>query len=137
MVQVELDIPKPKEKKPWGGRRDGCGRKKSKNRKDPLHRTRPKVSKHHPQHAVLRTRKDVGRLRKSKVYHALRATLRRMLGTLGFRVVHLSIQHNHLHFLVEAASKDALRRGMQGLAISAARAINKVMRRTGKVFEYR
>ncbi len=52
-------------------------------------------------------------------------------------VVHLSIQHNHLHFLVEAGGKDTLRLGMQGLAISAAKAINRVCKRKGKVFAYR
>lgn len=60
-----------------------------------------------------------------------------MLGMLGFQIVHVSIQHNHLHLLVEAAGKDTLRRGMQGFAISAAKAINKACKRTGKVFEYR
>lgn len=86
---------------------------------------------------MLRTRADVGRLRRGKIYRGLRATLRRCLGKLGFRVVHVSIQHNHLHLLVEAAGKDALRLGMQGFAISAAKIINKVCKRSGKVFEFR
>ena len=49
----------------------------------------------------------------------------------------MSIQHNHLHFLVEADSEFTLSRGMQALAISAARSINKSLGRRGKVFEYR
>ena len=121
----------------WGGRRAGAGRPRSKTRKDPVHRTRPEVSRNHPQHVVLRTRQEVGRLRRGKVYRALRATLRKTLGQLGFSVVHLSIQHNHLHFLVEAGGKEALRLGMQGLTISAAKAINRACKRKGKVFEYR
>jgi putative transposase len=86
---------------------------------------------------VLRTRRSVGRLRKGKIYRGLRSTLNRLLGKLGFRVCHLSIQNNHLHFLVEAGSKLALRLGMQGLAISAAKAINKALKRKGKVFAFR
>jgi REP element-mobilizing transposase RayT len=117
--------------------REGAGRKKTGKRRDALHRTRPEVVRRHPQHVVLRVRKDVPRLRRGPIYRALRKTLSRMLGQLGFGVVHLSIQHNHLHFLVEAGTKAALRRGMQGLAISAAKAINRICKRKGKVFEYR
>jgi REP element-mobilizing transposase RayT len=120
-----------------GGRREGAGRKKNPHRRDPLHRTRPDFAKRFPQHVVLRTRAEVGRLRRGKIYRALRAALRRQLGKLGFQVVHLSIQRNHLHFIVEAAGKNGLRRGMQGLAISAAKAINRTLKRKGKVFEFR
>jgi hypothetical protein len=52
-------------------------------------------------------------------------------------VVHASIQHNHLHFLVEAEDRRALTRGMQALAISLARRINKRIGRSGKLFAFR
>jgi REP element-mobilizing transposase RayT len=54
-----------------------------------------------------------------------------------FRVIHLSIQKNHIHLIVEAAHKDALRRGMQRFAIRAARALNVHFKRAGKVFAFR
>src|SRR5690242_20378959 len=136
-MQLALELPKPKPVFTHGGARKGAGRKKSGTRHDSAHRTRPSVNKREPQHVVLRTLPSVGRLRKGKVYRGLRQTLSRLLGKLGFRVVHMSIQKNHLHFLVEAGGKVALRLGMQGLAISAAKAINKVLKRSGKVFAYR
>jgi REP element-mobilizing transposase RayT len=46
-----------------------------------------------------------------------------------FRVVHYSIQRHHLHLVVEAANRQALSRGMRGLAIRVARRINKVLGR--------
>jgi hypothetical protein len=52
-------------------------------------------------------------------------------------VVHISIQQNHLHLLVEADSRDALSAGMKWLAIAAARAVNRACCRRGKVFAYR
>src|SRR5262249_18414622 len=55
----------------------------------------------------------------------------------GFRLVHFSVQHNHLHLLCEAKDKRALTRGMQGLAIRVARQVNKALRRTGKLFAER
>ena len=63
--------------------------------------------------------------------------MRRNAKHVAFRVVHISIQHNHLHLLVEADGKLALSRGMQGFAIAAARAINATAGRTGKVFAFR
>src|SRR3712207_9325784 len=38
-----------------------------------------------------------------------------------FRIVHLSIQRDHIHLIVEAASKRALSTGVRGFSISAAR----------------
>jgi REP element-mobilizing transposase RayT len=54
-----------------------------------------------------------------------------------FRVVHFSVQADHIHLIVEADDKDALTRGLQGLSIRLARAINRVARRKGTVFSER
>ncbi len=136
-MQLAMNLAAPKPNNPHGGARAGAGRKKSGKRSDPAHRTRPSVKKYQPQHVTLRTLPSVGRLRKGKIYRALRTTMVRLLGKLGFRVCQVSIQRNHLHLIVEAGSTSALRLGMQGLAISAAKTINKALKRTGKVFAYR
>jgi putative transposase len=108
------------------------------NRTRNLHRVRPEVSPHVPIHVVLRTRSDVPRLRQGKTYRAIRRALDLTMTRGGaFRVVHTSIQHNHLHFLVEAEHRDVLTKGMQALAICAARSINRNCGRRGKVFAYR
>jgi REP element-mobilizing transposase RayT len=60
----------------------------------------------------------------------------------AFRIVHISIQRNHVHLLVEADHKMALARGMQSFQISAAKRINRAIsikrafpvRRRGTVF---
>jgi hypothetical protein len=52
-------------------------------------------------------------------------------------VVHISIQHNHLHLIVEAADRLTLTRRMQSFAINAARAINGAYRNRGKLFAFR
>lgn len=88
-------------------------------------------------HIVLRARVVVGRLRRQTIYDAIREALQRNAGRVAFRIVHLSIQHNHLHLLVEADDRLALSRGIQAFAISAAKQINKGLGRTGKVFEFR
>jgi len=124
-----------------GGKREGAGRKKSPlRRRDPPHRVRPELSRRHPVHVVLRTEEGIRRLRQGVMYRAVRRVLGRYLGHSDFRVVHISIQHNHLHLLVEAADRHVLTRRMQSFAINAARAINRAhggRGRLGKVFAYR
>ena len=50
------------------------------------------------------------------------------------RVLHYSLQSTHLHMIVEADDDHALSRGMQGLVIRLARAINRATGRQGPVF---
>ena len=122
----------------WDGPRAGAGRKANKQRREPAHRARPEHKARHPVHVVLRTRREVGRLRRRAVFQAVRRAMSRMVTAAGtFRVVHASIQHNHLHLLVEAKDKRALSRGMQTLAINVAKAVNRSLGRSGKVFEFR
>ena len=52
----------------------------------------------------------------------------------GFRVVHFTIQHNHLHLIAKARDAMSLARGVQGLLIRIARALNRALLRQGKVF---
>jgi putative transposase len=120
-----------------GGRRRGAGRKKV-DPKAPSHAARPALSSKHPVHATLRCMRRVPRLREASMYKAIRKVLLRYLGKRDFQIVHISIQKNHLHFIVEALNKLALTRNMQSLAINLARAINKAWGRGGgKVFAYR
>jgi hypothetical protein len=51
-----------------------------------------------------------------------------------FRVVHFSVQGDHLHFIVEADNNRALSEGMQGLSVRLAKGLNRMMGRHGKVF---
>jgi REP element-mobilizing transposase RayT len=55
----------------------------------------------------------------------------------AFRVLHFSVQDNHLHLLVEAKDKRELTRGMRGLAVRAAQRINGALARRGQVFSER
>ena len=52
----------------------------------------------------------------------------------SFRVVHFSVQSNHVHLLVEAQDKVRLSRGIAGLSIRLARSVNRVLSRRGRVW---
>jgi hypothetical protein len=53
----------------------------------------------------------------------------------GFRLVHFSLQRDHLHLIVEADERAALTSGMKGLLVRLARAVNRRWQRTGRVFK--
>ena len=55
----------------------------------------------------------------------------------AFRIIHFSIQSNHLHFIVEALGKVTLEKGLRGLAVWLARRINEELGRHGQVFQGR
>jgi REP element-mobilizing transposase RayT len=122
-----------------GGKRRGAGRKPTGPRAGERHAARPDFKAYHPLHVVMRVAPSVGTLRCRRMYKAMReATITAALRD-RFRIVHVSLQRNHVHLIVEAEHKGALARGMQGFAISAARHVNTALgdggrSRRGKVF---
>jgi hypothetical protein len=51
-----------------------------------------------------------------------------------FRVVHFSVQANHVHLIAEAHDKATLSSGVRGLAIRVARGVNRAAGRVGRVW---
>src|SRR5262245_52942374 len=128
--QVPMEFPQ------HGGRRRGAGRKRAGRSRVP-HRVRPKITRRDPVHVTLRVLDDVGRLRRRWAYQAIRSALLRVHERADFRVIHISIQGNHVHLLCEANDRTALSRGVSALKISAARKLNRARGRTGSVFSDR
>jgi len=118
----------------WGGARARAGRKPTGARAGVSHRRRPAHAKCHPLHVTLRVRRGLTALREHRLFLEVRRALVAGRERFGFRLVHFSVQRDHLHLLVEAENRRALSRGLQGLSIRVARAINRRLRRRGKVF---
>jgi len=141
----QLELPKAdKNGQKRGGKRDNAGRKPTGKRAGSPHKRRPEVNPEHPQHVVLRVVKAVGWLRSGKAHRAIRRALANVLDyTVRFRIVHYSLQHNHLHLMCEADDKAALADGLKSFQISAAKHLNRELtpkgarRRRGQVFEDR
>src|SRR5262245_31830299 len=119
-----------------GGKREGAGRKKTGRCRDAPHRRRPALSNRHPVHIVYRIT-SLCSLRRREIYAVFRRVLAHYLGLADFRIVHISIQTNHLHLLVEAADAMVLTKRIKSFATRAARAVNKRQGSCGKVFAYR
>ena len=120
---------------PRGGKRKGAGRKpKNGIAAGVSHLVRPVLKRRFPVHVTLRVRKEVWHLRSRRCFAAIRRAFVGVRERLSFRLNEYSVQGNHLHLIVEAEDNRALSRGMQGLAIRMARALNRVMDRRGTVF---
>ena len=98
------------------------------------HLRREELSRHHGVHVTLRTAGGVAGLRRQRMLYALEEAFRAARIRFGMRIVHYSIQGNHVHLIVEAEDRASLTRGMQGLAIRMARTINRVLGRHGQVW---
>jgi putative transposase len=84
-------------------------------------------------HVTLRARRGLPSLRRERLFGGIRTAIA-AASRGSFRILHFSVQSDHVHLLVEAADARTLSSGAQGLAIRGARAINKLIGRRGAVW---
>ena len=130
-AQLPLDLRADKR----GGKRPGSGRKPRRPGRPVVHARRPEVTRHQPVHVSLRVGSEVGRLRRSAGYRAIRGAMMVCIGRRNFRIAQVSIQGTHIHLIVEADDKQALACGVRAFMISAAHRLNRAVGRKGSVFE--
>jgi REP element-mobilizing transposase RayT len=85
-------------------------------------------------HVTLRLSSGLPSLRQQALFVRVRSALASGRERFGFRLVHFSVQSNHLHLIAEAADRRALSRGVQGLSVRVARAVNGRLERKGRLF---
>jgi hypothetical protein len=128
--QMQLHLPT------WGGRRKRKRRRGDtalrKLRKVP-HRKRAALAPRFPVLVTWRVLPHVWNLRSRRCFGPISECFLHGRDRFGFRLVHFSVQGNHLHLVVEADDESALARGMQGLGVRIAKALNRVMGRKGTV----
>ncbi|MGE0395862.1 MAG: transposase [Kofleriaceae bacterium] len=123
-----------------GGARPGAGRPPKGEFAGHPHKGREAFRAKHPVHVVMRTLPVAGNLRRPAIHEAVRSALTTIGKHEDCRVVHLSIQRDHIHLLVEADDREALSRGMRAFQISLAKRINRAVssstrkRRRGQIF---
>ncbi len=130
--QLELDVRAP------GTRAPGAGRPRKRwprGVKPPAsHVKRESFAKGRALHVTLRTLPVARNLRRMDAYQAVRVGARVVLARSGFRLVHFSIQSNHIHLIVEAESQAELANGVRAFSISVAKSLNAKLGRRGPVF---
>jgi len=118
----------------WGGSRPGAGRKRRSLMPLVSHKMRPEHVARFPLHVVMRLERGGPGLRTKHVFAAIREAFVLSADREGFRLVHFSVQGNHLHLIVEGDDKRSLSRGMRALTVRTARAINRAAGRRGRLF---
>jgi putative transposase len=121
----------------WGGKRAGAGRKPRGARAGVAHRARDEWTRPMPLHVTLRMAPHVYNLRSRRSFRVIEAALRIGGDRFEVRVVEFSVQGNHIHLLVESPNRHALARAIKGLSIRVAKGLNRMMGRTGRVFDDR
>src|SRR5262245_14952218 len=121
----------------WGGARRGAGRKPSGPRARVSHSARPRHAAGHPLHVTVRLRAGLPSLREKAARDRILAAFAAGRERFGFRLTQYSLQSNHLHLIAEAGDRRALSRGMQGLLVRIARALNELWKHVGSVFSDR
>ena len=83
----------------------------------------------------MRRAKGLPSFRSERLLNLIRAAIK-LSQSAGFRVVHYSVQADHLHLIIEADDKALLSRGMRSFAVRVAMLINWRIfnRRAGKVW---
>ncbi len=120
-----------------GGPRKGAGRKPRKERAGFVpHLRRPVHDERHPVHVTVRRVKAAPNLREERVFAIVRAFLAKA-SERGFRLLHFSVQRDHVHFIVEATTKVMLARGVQRLLSRIALAVNVAVKRRGSLWRDR
>ncbi len=121
-----------------GGAREGAGRKPRSGATVP-HARRPSFDgERHPVHVTLRMARNVWNLRSQRAFARVSKALHAEKQRGELRIVHYSVQGNHLHLIAEASDRLALARRMQGFGIRLAKLLNSMMgRRRGRVLAER
>ena len=112
-----------------GGARRGAGRERVAPRVRVVHRPRRLLTGREPVLVTLTTHRALANLRTRRALQRIVASLSRAKERLGVRIVHYSVQRDHLHLIVEATDARALSRAMQGLSVRIAKSLNRVLGR--------
>jgi REP element-mobilizing transposase RayT len=81
----------------------------------------------------VRVREGLPTLRSQSMFGCVLAQVRAAKQRF-LRIVHFSVQSNHIHLLVEADNRALLTRGMKGFAVRVARGVNRLLGCRGSVW---
>jgi REP element-mobilizing transposase RayT len=100
------------------------------------HVARDQHDRRHPVHVSMRRVKGAPSLRAERVFRAILGQLARVKRG-GVRVAHYSVQHDHLHLIVEGEDRADLSSQMRKLFSRIALAVNAMAKRRGSLFRDR
>jgi REP element-mobilizing transposase RayT len=101
------------------------------------HRSRPELLKAKPVHVTIKANKNiVPNLRSKVLYKEIRQSMKRAR-ILGIRIIHFTVQRDHVHMMMEADNKQQLGESMRVLSISLSKRLSHVLKRKVKALKSR
>jgi REP element-mobilizing transposase RayT len=102
-----------------------------------MHRPRERIVARVPVHVTIRLRRGIPTLRQPRFVRRFRTSLGEACVRHGFRVVHYSIQCDHVHLLAEAQNNRSIACGMKSVGARIGKLVNRLFQRSGKVLDGR
>ena len=102
-----------------------------------MHRPRERIVARVPVHVTIRLRRGIPTLRQPRFVRRFRTSLGEACLRHGFRVVHYSIQRDHVHLLIEAQNNRSIACGMKSVGARIGKLVNRLFGRSGKVLDGR
>lgn len=100
------------------------------------HTRRFRLKKPSSLHLTVKVRDNKADIQSKRILKALHYAIKRAR-LKGLRVVHYTLEYNHVHLLVESVDNKILHKGMQAFGITIAKAINKIKKTKGTVYKNR
>ena len=100
------------------------------------HIERPKFQRVRSFHLTIKVKKNKADIQNKKILKALHHAIKRAR-LKDLKIIHYTLEYNHVHLLVEAYNNSVLHSGMQALGISFAKAVNRVKSTKGTVYKHR
>jgi REP element-mobilizing transposase RayT len=123
----------------WNPRAAGrpCTLTKKEKSSKIYHRSRPDLATGKPVHVTIKTNKHiVPNLRNKILYKEIRESFKRAR-LLGIRIIHFTVQRDHIHFLIESQNIKQLGQSMRALSISLTKRFSRVLNRKIKALKTR
>ncbi|MFA6238606.1 MAG: transposase [Bacteriovorax sp.] len=100
------------------------------------HVARDEIKRRTPLHLTIKINKEKSGLRNKSIIKALHSSIKKAR-LIGLRVIHYTLEYDHVHLLIETESNVLLGKGMQSFGISFSKGINKIKGLKGQVFKTR
>ena len=109
-----------------------------KGRVDPSlrHRKRAEIKRPSSMHLTIKVEKKKAGIKNKVILKVLKRAILKGRSS-GLRIIHFTLEYDHVHLLVESDCKVKLGRGMMRLGVTLAKGINKYKSEKGRVYKQR
>ncbi|MBC7714103.1 MAG: transposase [Rhizobacter sp.] len=100
------------------------------------HTSRPELHRPCSLHLTVKIKKIKADIKNKTILHFLKRAILNSRKQ-GLKVIHFSLEYDHVHLLIEADNNIVLGKGMKSFGVTLSKAINKVKNQKGGVYKHR